>query len=241
MSNRTTTYRFRTYCLIVALLALLGGTDAFAQKKAARKKKLPAVKENIETVKPGPEINAAPDANSGAKPSQGFEPRIGLAGGMALPMGEVGTVLSSGIGGYLYADFSLNSIGFIGNLNTKNIYTYAGLAAGIMPFGTKLEGASLSIIPIEPYLRVNFRNQSKFEPFIVLGFGVGMVSSNRAATTTLPAKSVSSLDAHLVTGLGGMYKASEKIEIFATAGYEIFFEQVSGSFLNFRAGLFYKL
>lgn len=174
-----------------------------------------------------------------------FRPSVTGLVPAALPMGDLGNVLGVGLGFSAGGSVSLNGFNFLSGLGKKNLRLDAGLLLGFYTYKTKSSSETTGtamVLPGQFFLRLGYLAKvggRVLEPFVFLGGGAAYVKTDRSATTGVTANSETSFDAHIAPGLGVRYEVTAKIGVVFLTTYEIFFEQISGSFLNIRLGMDY--
>lgn len=177
--------------------------------------------------------------------SSRFRPSVTGLVPAVLPMGDLGNVLGLGLGFSAGGSLSLNGFKFLESLNKRNLRLDAGLLLGFYMHKTKSSSETTGtamVLPGQFFLRFGYLAKvggRVLEPFVFLGGGAAYVKTERSASTGITANTETSLDAHLAPGLGARYEVTPKIGIVFLTTYEIYFEQVSGSFLNIRLGMDY--
>ncbi|MFZ5503514.1 MAG: hypothetical protein ACOY3V_08340 [Pseudomonadota bacterium] len=174
-----------------------------------------------------------------------FRPSVTGLVPVVLPMGDLGNVLGLGLGFSAGGSLSLNGFNFLSGLSKKNLRLDAGLLLGFYTYKTKSSSETTGtamVLPGQFFLRIGYLAKVSgrvLEPFVFLGGGAAYVKTDRSATTGVTANTETSFDAHIAPGLGVRYEITPKIGVVFLTTYEIFFEQVSGSFLNIRLGMDY--
>lgn len=174
-----------------------------------------------------------------------FRPSIAGLVPAVLPMGDLGNVLGLGLGFSAGGSISLNGFNFLSGLSKKNLRLDAGLLLGFYTYKTKSSSETTGtamVLPGQFFLRFGYLAKVGgriLEPFVFLGGGAAYVKTDRSASTGITANTETSTDAHFAPGLGARYEITPKIGIVFLTTYEIYFEQISGSFLNMRLGVDY--
>lgn len=165
-----------------------------------------------------------------------FQPRAGILPGFAIPVGNVGSVMSAGFGGIIFADIIIP----VSFLESKGFLLYGGAMAGYSHFSASASGSSakINMVPLLVYGEIAYPLPMGISPFARLGFGGTSVSLTDDSGAVSEA---SNFDGTLLIGAGAGYRHSAipYIKFIANLNYMIAFEQVTGHFISMSFGAAY--
>ncbi len=226
------------------ILALVFATSIYAQAgakpangkaaagKAAGKGK--PDKDAKKTEQGDPLDTSADLADPVAKQRVGWLPEFAALGTLALPIGDVATILDMGFGGR--ADFTTH-IPAMKFLKQGGFDIRPGLLAGLQLHAVKsAKGGNFTAMPGLIYASIELTRVSpSLRPYFALGSGVTISSAS--------ATGIGSIDATLYGALGTKWFPGKEQKFFikAEASFYMIFESVSGMFMHANIGGGYRI
>jgi hypothetical protein len=165
-----------------------------------------------------------------------FQPRLGLLGGLMLPVGEVGSVMKAGFGGSVFGDLAVP----LSFLRESGLVLRGGLMLGYSSVSSENTGfdAKVGLVPILVYADLGYPLDFGLTPSLRIGFGGTSVSLKDQSGG---GNDASSFDATLQIGAAFGYSPFKNVEFLLNTGYAILFEEVNGSFVYLTLGAAYRL
>jgi hypothetical protein len=165
-----------------------------------------------------------------------FEPRLGILGGLMLPVGDVGSVMKAGFGGSAFGDLAIP----LSFLSEKGLLFRGGLSLGFSAASSENTGfdAKVGMVPIVIYADLGYALDFGLVPSLRIGFGGTSVSLKDQSGG---GNDASSFDATLQIGAAFGYSPFRDVEFQFNTGYALLFEEVNGSFVYLALGAAYRL
>ncbi len=188
------------------------------------------------------------------KPKRGLHSEITALFYYTLPMGDLASSISSGMGGRLH--YSLDTLALLGfDLGVKGMNSRIGFNIGYHIFDGSTEeyAANLSMIPMIPYFELNYEFKIGFRLYTRAGYGftfaraqkqynVATIDNQRISTDMREGYALNQTIEYTV---GALYKHKNvpRVAYYVDASYMMVAESTQAHFLNFALGVswhFYK-